>query len=133
MYKITALIILLSLCSCFDFLTNSNDDDKKPDKPASNEFSLKIGETQTLPNGAIIKFTDVLEDSRCPVDVDCVWEGNFKIQLYVDGKVILLNTNLEPKVIDINGTKVSIKKVLPEADSKKKIEKNEYEVLFNVE
>ncbi len=132
MYKFTALIILLSLSSCFDFLTNSNDD-KKPDKPTSTEFTLEVGDTQTLPNGSIIKFVDILEDSRCPIDVECVWEGNFKIQLEIDSKTMLLNTNLEPKAIDINGTKISIKKVLPEADSKKKIEKHEYEVLFKVE
>jgi hypothetical protein len=39
-------------------------------------FWIGISEsTVLLPDGLRITFDDVLEDSRCPADVVCVWEG----------------------------------------------------------
>lgn len=47
-------------------------------------FSLKIGEYITLDDpGIVIHFTDVLEDSRCPTDVECIWEGNVSLALQI--------------------------------------------------
>src|SRR5687768_15934383 len=31
--------------------------------------------------GVKIAFVELVEDSRCPVDVDCVWAGNAKIRV----------------------------------------------------
>ena len=47
-------------------------------------FTLAPGQTAAV-NGADarITFKRVLEDSRCPVDVTCVWAGDAKIELIV--------------------------------------------------
>lgn len=52
----------------------------------AQEFPLRPGETAQL-HGANLRltFVEVLEDSRCPIDVVCVWAGNAKIQLHVRG------------------------------------------------
>lgn len=49
-------------------------------------FSLPVGKTATV-NGtsARITFTRVTDDSRCPVDVQCVWAGDAKIELTIAG------------------------------------------------
>jgi hypothetical protein len=48
------------------------------------EFELPLGKTATLnASGVRITFQQVKEDSRCPVDVQCVWAGEAKIQLTV--------------------------------------------------
>ena len=48
------------------------------------EFALPLGQTATLnASGVRIAFNRVNEDSRCPVDVQCVWAGEAKIQLTV--------------------------------------------------
>ena len=47
-------------------------------------FDLPIGKTAALSgNGVRITFKQVQEDSRCPVDVQCVWAGDAKIQLTI--------------------------------------------------
>lgn len=47
-------------------------------------FSLPVGQTAALNgNGARITFRLVREDSRCPVDVTCVWAGDAKIEVTI--------------------------------------------------
>ncbi len=43
-------------------------------------FTLARGESATL-DGMDITFDAVTEDSRCPEDVDCVWQGRATIRL----------------------------------------------------
>ena len=44
-------------------------------------FELALGEAAACDCGGLtITFTEVLEDSRCPTGVECVWEGQAKIQ-----------------------------------------------------
>jgi hypothetical protein len=47
-------------------------------------FSLPLGKSASVNGtGARITFRRVTEDSRCAVDVTCVWAGNAKIELAV--------------------------------------------------
>ena len=47
-------------------------------------FSLPLGKTATVSGtGFRITFNRVTEDSRCPVDVTCIWAGDAKIELIV--------------------------------------------------
>lgn len=64
------------------------------------EFRLKSGRTVTLDGGALrLRFASVPSDSRCPVDVDCVWAGNAEVLVEAAGrggrgkKTLRLNTN----------------------------------------
>ena len=52
-------------------------------------FQLKLGEaTEVGSQGLSIEFVEVVEDSRCPSDVTCIWEGRAKvlIAVAVDGQ-----------------------------------------------
>jgi hypothetical protein len=47
-------------------------------------FALAPGQTAAVNGtGARITFNQVREDSRCPVDVTCVWEGDAKIEIAI--------------------------------------------------
>jgi len=53
------------------------------DRPGSptvvlgREFQLRPGQSTSVPGaGFALKFEKVENDSRCPVDVTCVWEGD---------------------------------------------------------
>lgn len=47
-------------------------------------FALAPGQTATIRGtDTRITFSLVREDSRCPVDVTCVWEGDAKIEIVV--------------------------------------------------
>jgi hypothetical protein len=64
------------------------------DKP----FALAVDETAVLEGGLSVRFESVIEDSRCPSDVLCVWEGNAEIAIEVatggeDPASVRLSTN----------------------------------------
>src|SRR6185295_19805329 len=53
------------------------------DEPGT-EFSLPVGKTAALNgSGTRITFRQVTTDSRCPVDVQCVWAVEAKIELII--------------------------------------------------
>jgi hypothetical protein len=44
------------------------------------EFTLARGESVAIgQQGASVAFKDVIEDSRCPMNARCIWEGNARI------------------------------------------------------
>jgi hypothetical protein len=48
------------------------------------EFAISVGETATLAGtDTRITFKEVREDSRCPIDVTCVWAGDAKIAIII--------------------------------------------------
>lgn len=63
-------------------------------------ITVKINESASFSETrATITFVEVLEDSRCPEGVDCIWAGNAKISIEIsrEGKVeqtLELNTNM---------------------------------------
>lgn len=68
------------------------------------EFELKVGRVVTLDGGSLrVRLARVESDSRCPVDVDCVWAGNAEVLFEVGGSgwrkrtTLRLNTNASPE------------------------------------
>ena len=53
-----------------------------PDKSVQNQVILKYGQQTAIAGKDMsVKFEAILEDSRCPEGVQCVWEGNARIKL----------------------------------------------------
>ncbi len=49
------------------------------------DFELAKGETAVMQGSALrIHFDTVSEESRCPTNVQCVWEGNATVRLSLD-------------------------------------------------
>jgi hypothetical protein len=48
------------------------------------EGPVRLGQTATT-NGVKVRPVDVLEDSRCPVSVKCVWAGRVVVRAEVTG------------------------------------------------
>ncbi len=75
------LFVLIILLSTFTF--GQNDSAETP------KIAVKIqkGETVVL-KGVSLKFVEVLEDSRCPTDVTCIWAGRaiVKVEVTSNGK-----------------------------------------------
>ena len=68
------------------------------------EFKVKVGRAVTLERGGLrLRFAGVAEDSRCPIDVTCVWAGNAEVLIEVSTKglrgkrTLRLNTNTSPE------------------------------------
>lgn len=79
-----ALLLIAAGCST----TQSLSDDSGANTGSTMETTAELGEPFTLERGAstvvdgqIVRFDHITEDSRCPADVDCVWEGRATISL----------------------------------------------------
>ena len=51
-------------------------------------IKVSLGETVNM-GDIILEFVEVLEDSRCPKDVDCVWAGQARVKVVVSGDGII--------------------------------------------
>jgi hypothetical protein len=49
-------------------------------------FEVTLGERASVEGGLSVHFLSVVEDSRCPADVVCVWEGNARIVLELEAE-----------------------------------------------
>lgn len=111
------IISVISLTLVFTSMIFAQNDIKNI--KLDEEFSLAVKQKGFLKNGKLtIEFVSVLEDSRCPVDVDCVWAGNAKIQIKISkgkmaAQIFEVNTNLEPQIINFQGYKIQLTKLLP--------------------
>jgi hypothetical protein len=69
-----AALIALVAAACFTSPTG-------PDAVVGQPFDLKPGAVSVLPDGARLRFERVQSDSRCPMDVMCVWAGDATISV----------------------------------------------------
>jgi len=105
----------------------------------NKEFSLGIGQTATIEGEKlVIKFKAVLEDSRCPINVVCVWAGNGKVEfevLDIDGqnKTVILNTEEEPRATALKGHKLTLISLNPPRIDGVSISPGDYAVTLRVE
>ncbi len=69
-----------------------------------------------------LRFTDVLEDSRCPTEVECFWTGQARIAVLVEpagspSTTAQFNTNPAPgqnvQTTDVGGYTLSLKALDP--------------------
>ncbi|MGB7210886.1 MAG: hypothetical protein WBD27_19685 [Pyrinomonadaceae bacterium] len=85
----------------------------------TGEVKLRVAQEKTAPGTAIkIKFMKVVEDSRCPEGVNCIWAGvaRVKIQLRKTGKTAKefeLNTNQTDKSITFEGHTIKLAALTP--------------------
>jgi len=79
MRYVLSLLVILSV-----FLLWSGCGSGKVQAGLGEEFSLSVGESVEIAGEDLsITFEDVIEDSRCPKDVECIWEGRAVIALRI--------------------------------------------------
>ena len=84
-------------------------------------FELLINKQKVITKDKLtIKFLSLIEDSRCPTDVTCVWQGNAELMLVVGpaagagpAELVPLNTVLEPRSGSALGLKLSLLNLTP--------------------
>ena len=95
------------------------------------EFDLRPGQNALVKiEGLRIGFDSVIEDSRCPKGVDCIWAGQAKIRIKLSKPnnkpaSVELST-LEPKKISYLGYQVSLVGLSPYPKASETINKNAY-------
>lgn len=87
------------------------------------EFPLSGGQEATISGENLrLRFTDVLEDSRCPTEVECFWTGQARIAVAVEpvgraATTVDFNTNPAPgqnvQTVDVDDYTVALKSLDP--------------------
>ena len=99
---------------------------------------IKRGQQRSAVNGEVIlKFVSVIEDSRCPNDVNCVWAGNAKIEVLITdkhggSKKAVMNTTTGQLGDQYNGYAIYLTSLTPLPKSGKTIKQRSYVATFNV-
>lgn len=98
------------------------------------EVTLAPGE-QADPHGLSVEFVKVVEDSRCPSDVTCVWAGEVKVQLSTRvraSETVQLEITAGQDAT-VGGFRLAVMHVQPERVSTRAIAPEEYRVTLRVE
>ncbi len=104
----------------------------------ARHHDLKVGiNKEVVGKGAMkVAFVELVEDSRCPVDVDCVWAGNAKIKVRVTkngkSKVIELHTAPMTVLPTYAGYQFKLKRLTPELRSNVRVNRNAYEATLEI-
>jgi hypothetical protein len=122
---------------------------ESPSEAPGEQYSLLTGGAQEVTvrygdevavNGSVIRvaFGEVLSDSRCAVDVTCVWAGNAEVQLGIRAGMgptyaLLVNTTLEPRFADWQGIRVTLLELKPAPRSDRPIRPEDYSVRLKLE
>lgn len=107
--------------------------------PAAQEMTLRIGEEKAISNSVVrLTFGLVVEDSRCPIDAVCVWQGNAMVELGIRAGMgptqpIRLNTTLEPRSSVWNGIRVSLVELQPAPRAAEPTKADAYQVKVRLE
>jgi hypothetical protein len=87
-------------------------------KPFKLEAGTGVAAARYIPANWNLKFVRVVSDSRCPVNVTCVWAGDAALELRVfKGKQtenLTLHTGLEPRGATVMGLKLTLQNLQPE-------------------
>ena len=112
------VLLLMSNCKT-QSQTQTSDD---------NTITIGINEKTTIPNSKIsLEFKEIVEDSRCPVDVTCVWEGIAIVNIDATNgnqktNFQVSNQNLEDKNITrsvtVSGYKITWQQLKPQPGGK---------------
>jgi hypothetical protein len=105
----------------------------------NTEFRLAFGKEAVVDGSTLrIRFDTLLEDSRCPINVQCVWAGNAKIILRLEGdtregvKHDTLNVLLEPRAAKYGSFVIRFESLDPAPHSEQKPDLHSYVATLSV-
>lgn len=121
MRSIAAAVTLLLLAGCASPSHPGEPGNVTPgiQVPAGREFDIAVSQAVEVQGTPLtIRFSGVGEDSRCPVDVQCVWAGNAVVRLTITtsggaSTDAALNTTLDPKSTTASGYTIRLAALKP--------------------
>lgn len=132
------LLIFISVL-CSSCITESNLNFEKSisvKKDDSTNVTLNYNESVLINDEFSISFEGVNNDSRCPINVICVWAGNAEVVLKIRNKNFeknfILNSYLFPRTIVYDQYEIELTKVLPERKSQIELKQSDYSIQLKV-
>jgi len=108
------------------------------DGAADTVFSLRIGQ-EVRPDAVLsVILLSVRNDSRCPIDVVCVWAGNAEVEIGVafgmgPTRPYVLNTTLDPRSVDLGLYRITLTGLKPDPVSTSPIPPERYVATFHLQ
>ena len=127
-------LLLISIISLFLLACNKNDEVELEDFELGTEEQFKLGAiNKSADNLLKFRITEI-NDSRCPSDVTCVWEGMVEVKISIENPItdsIALNSH--NNLIDTVGQYIfELKEITPYPVSTKTIELEDYDVTLKI-
>ncbi|MFH1852705.1 MAG: hypothetical protein ABIA75_10200, partial [Candidatus Neomarinimicrobiota bacterium] len=84
-----------------------------------------------------LRFAGLLEDSRCPVGVECFWEGNGRVMIAAtrgtgDSADLELNTALEPRTAEFGLYRIGLIELKPYPIIDAVVDSADYRVILQI-
>ncbi len=104
----------------------------------TQKVSILINKQKTVvKNKLSIKFASLIEDSRCPRDVQCIQAGNARITIEVfcgknGAKTFEINTGKQPQTVSYGGYDIELTDLAPQPASNIRINRNGYTATFAI-
>ena len=97
----------------------------------SETVRVQINKEKRVPQSKLsVRFVELVEDSRCPTDTNCVWAGNAKIKILVSkngrSHELTLDTNGPKQAATAEGYSIKLVGLTPEPRSNVRINRNGY-------
>jgi len=98
---------------------------------------VQINKEKRFPKSKLsVRFVELIEDSRCPTDTNCIWAGNAKIKIRVAkhgrSQELMLDTNGPNTAAIAEGYSIKLISLTPEPRSNIRINRNGYVATFEV-
>ncbi len=96
---------------------------------------VQINKEKRFPkNKLTVRFVELVEDSRCPTDTNCIWAGNAKIKVRVSkngrSHELTLDTNGPQSAATAEGYSIKLVGLTPSPRSNIRINRNGYVATF---
>jgi hypothetical protein len=115
-----------------DHLRETPDPATTANKPPKAATQAYLGESITM-SDVTIKPYEILEDSRCPVDVICIQAGTVRIKAMFTSGLGTVSQEFKLNMpITTEAEQIILTKVLPERSSKEQLEPGDYLFVFEV-
>ena len=131
------IILLLLLCSCVLLPLGCSNNVSVNQVKLGEEFSLAIGQSVTIQDENLkVNFSEVIEDSRCPSGVQCIWAGRVScliefIQNGTTNKTVLTQLGLTEGYTTETYEVYQLRfRIEPYPQSDKKISNSDYHLLL---
>ena len=132
-------LLLLTACAASETPLSNDPTEATVVSQVGQTFELKPGQTARVgAEGLLIGFRGVAADSRCAVDVQCVWAGDAeaRISATTGGSAwtpIALHTGVEPRSAVFQNRRITLVELKPAPRSGTRIPNDNYVATLRVE
>ena len=130
---------IVFLCTVLSAVSGCGKDEYKDERAIGEEFSLHIGETVSIKGEQLrIEFLEISEDSRCPRNVTCIWEGRAIAIIEISKGDSSQNIELVVPGLTDTPAKTQFEeyefvfKILPYPEAEVQISRDEYRLVLTV-